>query len=481
MRVLHICSVLALVTFLFGLTLLIPCGVSLFYADDKLMLFAPVACGCLLVGLLGWLVTRNRVQSFSIDESLLIIVLLWLWVVALAAYPWYAFGFSYLDACFESMSAITTTGAELFSGLDQWPKSLLFYHQWLQWLGGLGIIVLALALMPMFGIGGMQLYRSEVGGPVKDRKLAPRVREAASALWTIYLWLTVLCSVAYAVCGLGWFEAIGEALTTVSTGGFALHDASFAFYHNPAFESVAVIFMLLGSMHFALHNGLFRRADIAAYFADAELASWWRLLVYVVVVVISALLLQGDVADLVHGFRYGGFTAVAMLTTTGFKNVSFASWAGGLPLMLLLTGYVGGCVGSTSGGVKMMRWLVVRKEVLRALRQVIHPSSVMRIHFGEQALSETIIQSIRGYVMLFWMTLLLIWILLVFSGLPVADGFAAASSTLTNLGVSIGSFADNYSQIDAVQKLILMVSMLAGRLEILTLLVCLMPSFWQKF
>jgi trk system potassium uptake protein TrkH len=387
---------------------------------------------------------------------------------------------SFTDAVFESISGLTTTGATVITGLDALPHSILFYRQELQWLGGMGIIVLAVAVMPMLGVGGMQLYRAETPGPVKDNKLTPRIAETAKALWYIYLGLTVACFIGYWLAGMSLFDAIGHSFSTVSIGGFSTHDASMGYFDSPAIEAVAIIFMFLGGINFALHFAVMRRFKFINYIRDAEFKMYAVVLFFVAGASITYLYSQQVIPEFSEAFRQGLFHAVSISTTAGFTTNEFSVWPVFVPVMLLFASFIGGCAGSTGGGMKAIRVLLLIKQGQREIMRLIHPNAQVVVKVGRQPVSDRVIDAVWGFFAAYVAMFVLLMLLMMVTGNDQITSFSAIAATMNNLGPGLGEVSANYASLIDFDKWILCFSMLLGRLEVFTLLVLFMPAFWRK-
>lgn len=467
---------------LFSLAMLPSCAVALIYKDGGLH---ALWVSFLLTGSAGsllWWLFRHEESPLQVADGFVVVVLVWTVLCAFAALPFFIAKQpeKLIDAVFEATSGLTTTGAEVMSGLDILPHGLRFYHQSLQFMGGLGIIVLAMAVMPMLGVGGMQLYRADTVGPVKDNTLRPRLAQTAKALWSIYLGLTVACIAGYKLAGMSWFDAIAESFSTVSTGGFSVHDQSFAFYHGIAIPLIATAIMLLSAMSYGLHFSCLQQRSTQNYIRNPELKGFAVMLGAALVVVCTVLALHQVCPQWGDGLVRAWFTTVSMFTTTGLRNADFATWPLFLPILFLLLATIGGCAGSTSGGLKMMRFLLLRREGLRTLHRLIHPKVVMSVNLEQHALPEDVVASIRGFVAIYFM--LYVFLLMVFmaTGPDFHTAFSAVTACLSNVGVTIGSLAKGYGTLSAASKSVLIFAMLAGRMEIMTLLVLFVPSFWRN-
>ena len=346
-----ILKVFGILLMVYSVSLLPPILVALYYQDGGLYSFSSVLLGVLLAGLAIWYPVRNHRQDLKIRDGFLIVVMFWVVLGLAGAIPFYFaedVRLSITDAIFESFSGLTTTGATVMVGLDSLPHSILWYRQQLQWMGGMGIIVLAVAVLPMLGIGGMQLYRAETPGPIKDSKIAPRISETAKALWYIYLGLTLACAVSYWMAGMGWFDAFTHSFSTVAIGGFSTHDASIGYFDNIYIEMVAIVFMFLAGINFALHFTAFRSLSGYAYFFDPEFKAYAWLLIAAAVVATGYLYFQSVYPTWQEAVRYGVFQTVSLATTTGYANADFSVWPGFLPILLIFMSFIGGSAGSTA-------------------------------------------------------------------------------------------------------------------------------------
>jgi len=427
---------------LFSLTMLLPMAVGWFYGDSTIRAFGAAFGITALVGLALWVLVRSNSDLRSRD-GFLITVLFYLALGTFGALPLYLHGggdLSLTDAIFESLSGLTTTGATVMTGLDDLPRSILFYRQFLQWLGGMGIIVLAVAILPMLGIGGMQLYRAESPGPVKDAKLTPRITETAKALWYIYLGITVLCAISYNAAGMELFDAICHSFSTVAIGGFSTHDSSLGYFDNPYIEMVAVVFMIIAAINFGLHFAALSRRKPGYYFRDWEVRTLLATLILVASLV--CLILYRNPATTDHPFRDGIFQAVSIATTTGFTTADFSLWPSVAPILLLFAAFAGGCAGSTAGGLKMVRVLLLYLQGLREVRRLIHPSGVFPVKLGHATVSDRVMNAVWGffaaYVLIF---LIMLCAIMLFSDVDFISAFSAVGACLNNLGPGLGEVA----------------------------------------
>ena len=465
----------------FSFSFLIPALIALVFDEPTIHTFLYAFAITLVVGLLMWLPLRSD-RELRGGDGFLITALFYVGLGLFGGIPLYlseAPVLSFTDAAFESMSGLTTTGATVITGLDHLPKSILFYRQLLQWFGGMGIIVLAVAIFPMLGIGGMQLYRTESPGPAKDNKLTPRITETAKALWYIYLSLTIACAVAYWLSGMDWFDAISHSFSTVAIGGFSTHDASMGYFASPLIETVAIVFMILSGINFGLHFLVWRRRNPLHYLQDVEVRTYLGILVLVAAIVCAVLWMHPGASD--APIREGIFQAVSAATTTGFTTTDFSVWPSVAPILLLLAAFTGGCAGSTAGGIKVIRVCMIYLQGLREVKRLIHPNGIFPMKLGTAPVSDRLVEAVWSffsvYVIVF---LLMVSLIMLISDLDFTTAFSAVGASLNNLGPGLGEVALNYSSLDDAVKWLLMFTMMLGRLEIFTLLVLLTPAYWRR-
>ncbi len=483
MQTAAILRILGLLLMLFSLTLLPPVAVAWWYGDGALGAFLIAFAITFVTGFILWLPTRNRHHEMRLRDGFIIVALFWGSLGLSGTLPFLLAeqpGLSFIDALFESLSGLTTTGATVIVGLDELPRSILFYRQELQWLGGMGIIVLAVAILPMLGIGGMQLYRAETPGPMKDNKLTPRIAETAKALWYIYLGLTVLCALAYWAAGMTPFDAVAHSFSTVAIGGFSTHDASIGYFQSTTIEMVAVVFMLLAGANFALHFIAWRSMSLRPYRQDSEFRFYLGWLGLVALITTGYLLFTGTFDDPGSALHHGIFQAVSIGTTTGFTTAQYQDWPGFLPLLLLFASFVGGCAGSTGGGLKVIRVMLLFRQGYREILRLIHPSAQLPIKVGKTTLNERVVEAVWGFFSLYVAVFSIMLLILSATGLDLVTAFSAVAACLNNLGPGLGEVGSHYADISPVAKLVLCIAMLLGRLEIFTVLVLLTPAFWRR-
>ena len=474
-------KIIGVLLILFSTAMLPPLFLSLITQDGIESAFAMGLAATLFAGVTLWLPTRNLSRDLNIRDGFMVTALFWVVLGLFGAIPlWLVsdLGLTPVAAIFESISGLTTTGATVITGLDDLPQSLLFYRQLLQWLGGIGIIVLAVAVLPMLGIGGMQLYRAESAGPSKDRKLTPRITSTAKALFGIYLLLTVACAASYFAAGMSTFDAICHAFSTVAIGGFSTHDASLGHYEQNRVLLVSSVFMLLSAINFGLHFIALQRRNVRVYAQDSETAFFITVIASATVVV-CCLLLTTETLGLEDSVIHGLFQTISIATTTGFTTQDFSVWPLFLPILLLILSFMGGCVGSTGGGMKAMRILLIFRQGVRELRQLLHPNAVIPLKLDARRVQTEVISAVWSFFAVYMFCFVLIWLALLATNLDFISAFSAVVATMNNLGPGLGEVADHYGVVSEAGKLVLCLAMLMGRLEVFTLLVLLTPAFWR--
>ncbi len=482
MKLTAVQKVLGLLLMLFSLTMLPPLGVSYHYADGTAEAFLTALVLLLGLGTLIWLPVAKRRDELKLRDGFLVVALFWSVLGLAGALPFILAAEPHLsitDAAFESISGLTTTGATVIVGLDALPPAILYYRQQLQWLGGMGIIVLAVAILPMLGIGGMQLYRAETPGPVKDNKLTPRITETAKALWYIYLGLTIACALAFWLAGMTPFDAIGHSFATVAIGGFSTHDASIGYFNSDPIELIAVVFMLISGVNFALHFLAWNRRSLAGYWHDSEFRFYLALMTTITSLVCLGLYLTGTYADGNEAFLQGLFHTVSIATTTGFSTSSFYEWPIFLGILLIFSSFVGGCAGSTGGGIKVIRFLLLIKQGLREIDRLIHPNAQIPVRVGGRTVNHRVVDAVWGFFSLYVACFTLMYLALAATGLDLTTAFTAVAAAINNLGPGLGEVGASFATISPTAKWILCFAMLLGRLEVFTLLVLLTPAFWR--
>lgn len=476
-----IARILGMLMMVFSFTMLVPVGVSWWFNDQNYAPFFMSFGISLLLGMSVWLPFMRARAELQTRDGFLVVTLFWTVLSLIGALPIYmTLDISFTDAAFESISGLTTTGASVLTGLDSMPKSLLYYRQQLHWLGGMGVIVLAVAILPMLGVGGMQLYRAEIPGPMKEAKLTPRIAETAKALWYVYLGITVLCAGAYHLAGMDWFDAICHSFTTVATGGFSTHDASMAYFDSMTIDFIAAFFMILSGASFALIYASWRRRNVAVFFLDPEFRFYFGLMFLLTTVVAVGLWVYRIDDSPLEVLRQAVFHVVSFTTGTGLTSTSPAEWPSYMPYLLMLASFVGGCAGSTAGGMKVVRTALIFQHGLRELRQLIYPHGVFALRFGRRAVNDSVLQAVWGFVGVYIMLAVLLTLMLTATGMELTTATSTVAASLNNLGVGIAGVASGFGHIGDTAKWIMSAAMLLGRLEVFTILVLFTRMFWRQ-
>ena len=474
--------ILGLLLMMFSLTMLPPALISLLFDEQSWLPFIEGFGLTLLAGLVLWLPVHRSRKDLRLRDGFVVVAAFWTVLGTFGAAPLYFspdLSMSLTDAVFESISGLTTTGATVMTGLDDLPKSILYYRQQLQWLGGMGIIVLAVAVLPMLGVGGMQLYRAETPGPVKDTKLTPRITETAKALWYVYLAFTLTCAISYMAAGMNWFDALCHAFSTVAIGGFSTHDLSIGYFDSTAIELVAIIFMFIAGINFSLHFFAWRYISIKHYSQDPEFRGYTVILIALTILVIFGLLQQGSYDTAGDAVLNGLFQAVSIATTTGFTTADYAAWPAALPVLLIFASFIGGCAGSTAGGIKVVRWLLIYKQGVREIVRLVHPSAEIPVKLGKKAVQYRVVDAVWGFFSVYVVVFSAMLVAMMATGLDQVTAFSAVAATLNNLGPGLGEVSSGFMTLSDTAKWIAVAGMLLGRLEIFTLLVLITPTFWR--
>lgn len=483
MNFLVVQRILGMLLMLFSLTMLPPMGVALHYDDGMWQPFFDSFIALLVLGAIAWWPVRKRTRELRLRDGFLVVALFWVVLGIAGSVPLLLsaeLNMSVTDAVFEAISGFTTTGAIIFPTLHDLPQSVLYYRSQIEWLGGIGIVVLAVALLPMLGVGGMQLLRAETPGPVKDSKLTPRITETAKALWIIYLLLTVVCGLSYWAAGMTPFDAVAHAFTTVSTGGNSTHDASIGYYDNAVIEAIAVVFMFIGAVNFSLHFLAWRHQRLTSYLRDPEFRAFVRILLVSMTLYTVVLWLTRFAHEPGDALRLAVFHAVAMQTTSGFVTDDFTHWPGALPVILILSAFIGGCAGSTSGGMKIVRWLLILKQGQREVNQLVHPSAELPVKLGNKPMDIRVIDAVWGFFAVYVIAFGILMVALLATGEDQVTAFSAIAACMTNAGTGLGEVATNFTSLTATGKWICVLAMLLGRLEVFPLLVLISPTFWRR-
>ena len=466
---------------LYSLAFLPSLGIALFQGDGLAGTFLASLALTLGLGALLWLPNWHQQHEFSVRDGFLVVTVFWLVLGMVGALP-FEIGLSWgvTDAVFESVSGFTTTGATVIgSGIDQLPPSILYHRQQLNFLGGVGIVVLAVAVLPLLGVGGMQLYRAESSGVTKNEKMTPRIADTVRSLWLVYLALTVACALAFWVAGMSLFDAVGHAYAAVGTGGFSTHDASFGYWNSPLIDGIGIFFMLAGGVNFAVHYLALQRRSLGPFLQDSEVRAYGLIFLGGTLIVAVTLYLAGTYAEPGAALRHGAFQVASILTSTGFTTAVFADWPLYLPLVLVTLSFIGGCAGSTAGGIKVVRVQLLAKLGQRQLFQLAHPQAVTTIKLGRRPISDQVLLSVWGFYVLYISSTLVLTIAMMGAGLDLVSAFGAVQSTINLCGPGLGQVAVSFATVSDTVKWLGVFGMLLGRLEIFTLLILFLPAYWR--
>lgn len=482
-RVLPILHVLGLVVLIFAFTMLLPLAVAFIWRDAALHAYDEAFVITFLSGLLVWLFTRRNKRELQTRDGFLLVVLVWAALPAFAALPllYYLPGLSFTDAYFETASGLSTTGATVLAGLDALPPSINLWRHFLNWLGGMGIIVLAVAILPMLGIGGRQLFKAETPGPMKESKLTPRIADTAKSLWLVYAGITLACIVALKVAGMSWFDAVCHAFSAMGLGGFSTHDASVGYFNSPAIEAVLIVFMLLAAMNFASHFLAYRSRSLRAYRVDPEVLPMLGLVLTSCIGVALYIWQAGTYPSYWTALRHVSFNLVSLATDCGFASVDFNQWPMFAPLWMLFLSCVTVSSGSTGGGIKMIRSLLMFRQGQRELQRQIHPTAILPIKLQGSPVANQVVFAVQVFVMLYINSIIVLTLVLVASGLDFISAFSATIACINNAGPGLNQVgpATNYSVLTDFQTWVCTFAMLLGRLELMTVFVLFTRTFWR--
>ena len=480
---LAIAHVLGLMMAFFATTYLMPLACALITQDGMFADFALAAGINVIVGLAIAGLTRRYQRELKPRDGFILVTLLWLGFTAMSAVPLWLYlpKLSVTDAFFEAMSALTTTGATTLQGLEQLAPAMNFWRHFLSWLGGMGIIVLAVAVLPMLGIGGMQLYKAEIPGPMKETKLAPRIGQTAKNLWYMYSALTVICFVCLYLAGMTPLDALCHAFTAVALGGFSTYDQSVGYFDSLLIEAILIVFMLLGALNFATHFTAWQRKSLRSYWHDIEARYVLGLLAASVLLTSLYLWWQG-VYDFATALRHVAFNLVSVATDTGYASVDYAQWPILVPLWMLFLSCITVSSGSCGGGIKMIRTLVLTRQSLREMGNLLHPRAVLPLVIGGRSIPDRIAFSVLGFIFVYFMSVVLLSFVLIGSGLDFLTAFTAILACINNVGPGLGQVgpAGNYAALNDFQTWVCSFAMLLGRLEIFSILILFTPAFWRK-
>ncbi len=468
----------------FGLIYLLPILWSLGVNDGAVLDFLAAAAINVVVGLAVSFSTRRFRRELKPRDGFLLVTLAWVLMSGSAAIPLMIAlpDLTFTDAYFEAMSGLTTTGSTVLSQLDDLPQSINLWRHVLHWIGGIGIIVLVVAVLPLLGVGGMQLYKAEAPGAVKDERLTPRITQTAKALWFTYLAITVVGIIALRIAGMSWFDAICHCMSAIALGGFSTHDVSVGFYESFGVELVLVAIMVVASLNFARHFMAFRTLSLKPYRTDSEGKAVVILLGFSVALVATLLWVDGTYPTVLEGFRHSVFNVVSIATTTGFVTEDYEKWPAFLPIWMLFLSCITCSTGSTGGGIKMFRTLLLVRQARRELKLLIHPSAVIPIRIGGQAIPDRVAYSVLAFIFLYFGTILVLTFALLATGLDLVSSFSAVVGSVNNLGPGLGAVGPSttFQSLTDAQTWICTFAMLTGRLEIFSVLVLFTATFWRK-
>jgi trk system potassium uptake protein TrkH len=483
-RLVAVLNVLSRVLLLFAMTMALPWAFSMGFDDGAQRAFAYSLAATLVCGLALWLATFHERRELQVRDGFLLVALVWTVLPAFATLPLLVSlpGLSFTDAYFEAVSGLTASGATVLTGLDSLPPSVNLWRGFMIWLGGMGVIVLAVAILPLLGVGGSQLFKAETPTPMKDTKLTPRIAETAKGLWLVYFGFTAACMLAYWLAGMTWLDALMHGFTTMGLGGFSTHDASYAHWDSPAIEAVAIAFMLVAAINFATHFLAWRRLSLRAYVLDPEARVMVAVLALAVLLIAGYLTLTGVYEEFGTAMRYSAFNVVSVATTTGYASTDFGEWPVFAPLLMLFLCSFISSSGSTGSGIKMVRAQILFKQLFRELLRTIHPRIYSPVKLAGRPVSNATVFAVLAYLFVYVASVVVLSLLLTASGLDVLTAFSAAVVSLNNTGPGLGEVgpASTYAVLTDTQTWICSFAMLLGRLELFTLLVVLTPAFWRK-
>jgi trk system potassium uptake protein TrkH len=482
--VLRVAHVLGLMLAAFGAAFVLPIITSWLMGGGTASSFLIAALVSLGVGMLLAVTTRRYARELKPSDGFLLVTLGWILMSAAATIPLLLVlpGLSFTDAFFETMSGLTTTGATIFKGLDTLPPAVNMWRAALHWYGGLGIIVLAIAILPLLGVGGMQLYRADAPGPVKEERLAPRIFQTAKTLWFAYTFLTIAGIIALRLCGMSWFDAICHAFSAVGLGGFSTHDANIAFFNSASIEFVLIVIMLLASLNFACHFAALRRLTLQPYFTHPETKAIFLLLSASVLGIALLLTANGVYPDFLTSLRHAAFNVVSLATTTGFVSQDYTRWPVFAPIWMLFLSCIVCSTGSIGGGIKMFRTLFLSRQAIRELTLLVHPSAVAPVRVGGKPVPDRVAASILAFIFLYFITVASLTFALLLTGLDFDSSFSAVVACINNAGPGLGVVGPfkTYQSLSDLQTWICTCAMLLGRLEIFSVLVLFTPMYWRK-
>jgi trk system potassium uptake protein TrkH len=480
---LPVAHVFALVMMVFAATMLAPLIMAVWQLDPALWSFVISALATFILGALLWLATRRFKRELKTRDGLMLVALTWVALPAVAGFPlWHYLPINFTDAYFEAASGLTTTGGTVLSGLEFLPRSINLWRHLLSWLGGMGIIVLAVAILPMLGVGGMQIYRAEMPGPMKDTKLTPRIGQTAKLLWAVYAGLTLICIISLKFAGMEWFDAVCHGFSALALGGFSTYDASIGHFNSLPIEWVLTFFEVLAALNFATHFLAWRERGLAAYLRDAEAKAILGVLVFSCVGVAAFLFWKGTYPDFATSLRHTTFNLVSIATDSGLHTQDYSRWPIFAPMWMMFLSCLLASSGSTGGGIKMIRTLVLAKQANRELNQLVHPNMVRPLKVGGVVIANRVVFAVLAFVFLYFMSIVVLVFLQLASGLDFMTSFSSIIACINNAGPGLGQVGpgSNYGVLSDFQTWVCSAAMLLGRLEVFTILVLFTPTLWRK-
>jgi trk system potassium uptake protein TrkH len=482
--ILPVLTVLGGILMLFALAMLVPLSFAFFGGDAAVYAYDGAIVITLVCGLLLFVIGRRNKRELQPRDGFLLVSLVWAVMPAFGALPlmFHDSALSFTDAYFEAVSGLTTTGATVLTGLEKLPLSINVWRCFMVLIGGMGILVLAVAILPLLGVGGSQLFKAETPGPMKDQKLTPRIAETARGLWTVYFAIALVCFFAYRIAGMGWADAFMHMCSTMGLGGFAAYDASFGHFNSRAIEAVAIVFMLISGVNFALYFVAWKRRSLAGLWRDVEARMWFLAMAVSVFGIAAFLTAHGVYPSFGDSLRHAAFNVVSIASTTGFASVDYAQWPVFAPVLMLFLCCFATCAGSTGGGIKMVRALILVKGARRELKRIVHPRAVVPVTLGGTAVDGNVLQSVLAFMLIYGAVLIGATMLLLFSGLDVITAFTAVVACINNTGPGLGQVgpAGNFQGLTDFQTWVCTITMLLGRLELFSILVLFTASFWRK-
>ena len=480
---LPVAHVFAMVLMVFAVAMLAPLILAVWGLDAALWSFVLSAFATFAIGASLWLATRRFKRELKTRDGLMLVALTWVALPAVAGFPlWHYLPINFTEAYFEATSGLTTTGGTVLSGLEFLPKSINLWRHLLSWLGGMGIIVLAVAVLPLLGVGGMQIYRAEMPGPMKDSKLTPRIGQTAKLLWAVYAGLTTACIVSLKLAGMAWFDAVCHGFSALALGGFSTYDASVGHFNSVPIEMVLTIFEVLAAINFATHFLAWSQRGISAYFRDAEAKAILGVLACSCLGLAVFLVVKGTYADFPTALRHAVFNVVSIATDSGLHTQDYSRWPIFAPMWMIFLSCIVASSGSTGGGIKMIRTLVLAKQAHRELNQLVHPNMVRPLKVGGMIIANRVVLAVLAFVFLYFMSLVALIFLQLASGLDFVTALSAILACINNAGPGLGKVGpgSNYGTLTDFQTWVCSAAMLLGRLEVFTILVLFTRTFWRK-